>query len=326
MRILPAVLLLLLGAPVRAQCPRVGFVPRMLGPTPGEREVPLNAHVSVDASGTDGGLVLERLDEAGAATPVPVDFQVVNGGHLRRLHGRLIPANALAPGTRYRVVWPGNGTSPRMLGSFTTGTEADRTARPFGGQVHSAVMPYDNSLASPCGECWQYDNGRVHLLFPDAGEGALYNVYDLLGDIAQDQPRAVTAFYGCGPTGGRDFQQQEGFFITQGRHQLAVRAVDRAGNLSTEAVRFDVWATCDNADGTRIPYCVDAGTANDLIPYLPEAPDAGELQAPVEQPKGCGCGKAAMAASVLAFALARRRYPRVNSFSATASSAAGSRR
>jgi hypothetical protein len=294
-------LLLLVAVPVEAaECSRVGFIPKLLGPAHGERGVPLNAHVSIDATGSDGGLVLERVGEDDAGTRVPVTFQVSNAGQLRRLHGRLIPANALAPETLYRVFWPGNGTSPRFIGQFWTGTQTDRAAQPYAGEVVSRVIPYDNSLGSPCGECWEYDNGRAHLLFPEAGEDALFNVYDQVGDLAVDLPRNVTAYFGCGPFGGRDFQAQEGFFITQGRHQFQVRAVDRAGNLS-EPVSFDLWATCDNADGVKIPYCVDAGTASDLLPPPSEQPDGGgEVLGPR---KGCGCGNSAGATAALALGM-----------------------
>ncbi len=291
---------------VLAACP--DLQPKVLAPANGETRVPLNAYVSVDLSGSDGGVFLERLEGDGGVTVLPVQYQPVTYAHLKRRHVRMVPANALEPKRSYRVVRYVNG-QPRMLATFETGTGVDRTPPSLDGGVAMKLVPFDSASISSCGTCWPYDNGRMMLELPPSDEPVLYALFEGIGEVTQHLSRRTTAFFRCGPVGGVEVPMQEAWFITPGQHQFELRAIDRAGNESAP-VRLDLFAQCVFTNGRELPYCFDAGTYDDWL-GADGGRDAGEppLLDDVEPlRRGCGCAAGPFGILVaVAAALARRR-------------------
>src|SRR5262245_54556985 len=77
-RVRPLALWVFALAPAEAIAACLGLSPRVLAPLDGEANVPLNAFVTVDLSGSDGGVFLQRVEPTdGGALPVATSLEPV---------------------------------------------------------------------------------------------------------------------------------------------------------------------------------------------------------------------------------------------------------
>lgn len=226
----------------------------------------------------------DRLEvrSAGVAQQATV-FAYVSYG-LPPLTVRRVEISILFPrltNARYDIVRIRADGTETMLGGFTTGTDEDHTppARPEIQEIAVSARHVCSPADDGC--CSGVPLRRVEITPVAASDVASYTVREGLTTLLEDAPGpAIVGYLYCDAAPGFDDTPASAsgarFLLAGGLHELAITAVDRAGNESVVAYAL--------VDGSCDPAAPDGG----LITHPPDASIGGEAP-PGPSAGGGGC-------------------------------------